>query len=176
MALQGSLRTMPLPELLMWISQFQKSGTLRVVVDETTRELGFERGSLTFSSSSEPGGTLGRLLIDKRVITEEMHEQARELRMDRSVAVAKGLCQLGFIPEEDILRYLRKKAEMELFDLFRKLDGEFSFDEEDERGLDLLPLRVNVASLVLRITQQMDENDEYDFDQSGIRIQIPPEI
>ncbi len=175
MGLRGSLRTMPVYELLMWISQFQKSGLLRIYVQDDSMELGFENGFATYSSSSRENGTLGRLLMNKGVITEEMHERARKLRTDGSVAVAKGLLDLGLMPEEELRRYLRKKIEMELFDLFRETEGEFRFNPDERPAIDLLPLRVNVSNLLLRVMQQMDENEAYDFDASGIHLQIPPE-
>lgn len=176
MPIRGSLRTMNVPEILMWISQFQKTGTLEIRAGELTQKLAFEGGILIFSSSSNRKGTLGRLLIERGVVTEEMHEQARDLREKKSVAVAKALRDLHMLSEEEVVRFLRKKAEKELFELFNCEEGEFSFDERKLPDLDLLPLRVDVSKMLLRITQQMDEKGEYDFDATGIRLEIPTDI
>ncbi len=83
MPIQGDLRAMPVPELLMWISQFQKNGTLEIRAGEFTETMAFENGSLVFSSSSNPERT--------EWISEEIHTRARELRETKSVAVAKAL-------------------------------------------------------------------------------------
>jgi len=176
MPVQGSLSTMTIPELLMWISQFQKTGTLEIRAPGVTQRLAFESGILTFSSSSNRNGTLGRLLIEKGIVTEEMHQKARDLRKEKSVAVAKALLDLNIVSEKDMLRVLRKKVEKELFDLFECVEGEFSFDERELPKLDLLPLRVDVSKLLLSITQQMDEKGEFDFDATGIRLEIPTDI
>ena len=56
---------MPVPELLMWISQYRKTGTLEVRTKLSTERLAFEDGTLTYSSSSDQKKTLGRLLIEK---------------------------------------------------------------------------------------------------------------
>jgi hypothetical protein len=168
MAMQGNLRTMPVPELLMWISQYRKTGTLEVRTALSTERLAFEDGTLTYSSSSDQKKTLGRLLIEKGMLTEEMHETARGLR-SKNIAVAKALIELEMLSEEDILRFLRKKAERELFDLFECIDGEFRFDELEMPQVQLLPLRVDVSGLLLRLTQRMDEKGTYDFDDvSGL--------
>jgi hypothetical protein len=168
MAMQGNLRTMPVPELLMWISQYRKTGTLEVRTKLSTERLAFEDGTLTYSSSSDQKKTLGRLLIEKGMLTEEMHETARGLR-SKNIAVAKALIELEMLSEEDILRFLRKKAERELFDLFECIDGEFRFDELEMPQMQLLPLRVDVSGLLLRLTQRMDEKGSYDFDDvSGL--------
>ncbi|HYS54731.1 MAG TPA: DUF4388 domain-containing protein [Thermoanaerobaculia bacterium] len=166
MPIQGNLRTMPVPELLMWISQFRKTGTLEIRTALSTERLAFENGTLTYSSSSDRKKTLGRLLIEKGVLTEEMHEKARTLRK-KNVAVAKALIELEMLSEQDLLRFLRKKAESELFDLFECIDGEFGFNELEMPQLQLLPLRVDVSNLLLRLTQKMDEKGEYDFDDAS---------
>jgi hypothetical protein len=167
---------MPLPELLMWISQFQKTGTLQIRTAEATETMAFENGALIFSSSSNPEATLGRLLINNGIVTEEMHKQARAMRKTKSVAVAKALVELHILTEEQLLRFLRKKAEKEVFDLFDSDDGEFVFTERDLPALDLLPLRVDVSKMLLRVTQDRDEKGAYDFDATGIRFDIPTDI
>lgn len=176
MPIHGDLRAMPVPELLMWISQSRKTGTLDVRTPGLNQKLAFLEGDLIFSSSSDVNATLGRILIEKGVVTEEMHERARSMRTEKSVAVAKALRDLEIVSEEDVVRYLRKKAEKELFDLFKRHEGEFTFDERELPDLDLLPLRVEVSRMLLRITQQMDEKGEYDFDASGIRLDIPTDV
>ncbi len=173
MPIQGNLAAMPIPELLMWISQFQKTGTLEIRTNHGVETMAFEKGFLTFSSSSNPECTLGRLLLKYGVVTEDMHKKARELRKTKAIAVAKALLELEMLTEEQLLRFLRKKAEKELFDLFELTDGDFTFNESLLPALDLLPLRVDVSKMLLRVTQDRDEKGEYDFDATGIRLDIP---
>ena len=173
MPLQGNLKTMPVPELLMWISQFQKTGTLQIHTGHATETMAFESGSLVFSSSSNPDRTLGKLLLKHGVVTEEMHKAARQLRKTKSIAVAKALLELNMLTEDQLVRFLRKKAENEVFDLFENVDGEFTFTEREMPELDLLPLRVDVSKMLLRVSQDRDEKGEYDFDATGIRLDIP---
>ncbi|MGZ8867203.1 MAG: DUF4388 domain-containing protein [Thermoanaerobaculia bacterium] len=176
MPIQGNLATMPVPELLMWISQYQKTGTLEICTSRATETMAFENGELIFSSSSDPDATLGRLLMDNGIVTEDMHSRARDLRKTKSIAVAKALLDLQFLTEEQLLRYLRKKAEKELFDICDAVEGEFKFMERDLPKLDLLPMRVDVSRMLLRVTQDRDEKGEYDFDASGIRLDIPRDV
>ena len=176
MAMQGNLATMPVPELLMWISQYQKTGTLEVRTPRSIETMAFDGGALVFSSSSNPEATLGRLLIKNGILTEDMHTQARALRQTKSVAVAKALLDLEMMTESELLRFLRKKAENELFDLCELTEGEFTFTDRALPKLELLPMRVDVSRMLLRISQDRDEKGEYDFDASGIRLDIPRDI
>jgi Domain of unknown function (DUF4388) len=168
---------MPVPDLLMWISQSQKTGTLEIRTSQSIETMAFEAGALVFSSSSNPQATLGRLLIKSGVVTEEGHEQARELREKKSVAVAKALLELHLLTEEQLLRFLRKKAERELFHLFDLAEGDFKFTDLDlPKHIDLLPLRIDVTNMLLRVTQHRDEKDEYDLDSTGVHLKIPTDI
>jgi hypothetical protein len=176
MPLQGTLSTMSVPELLMWISQYQKTGTLEITTRTTVVKMAFENGHLIFSSSSNPKATLGRLLMDNGVVSEEAHQQARHLRKTKSIAVAKAFLDMHVLTEEELVRYLRKKAEKELFDIAEVVEGEFAFRERDLPALDLLPMRVDVSRMLLRVTQDRDEKGEYDFDATGIRLEIPRDI
>src|SRR3954454_21712200 len=153
MPIQGTLKAMPVPELLMWISQYSKTGTLDIRTTKTKETMAFESGALIFSSSSNPEATLGRILIANGVVTEAMHKEARALRKTKSIAVAKALVELKHLTEDQLVRYLRKKAEKELFDLFSSQDGEFIFNERTLPQLELLPLRVDVSRMLLRVTQ-----------------------
>ena len=56
------------------------------------------------------------------------------------------------------------------------MEGEFTFTERNMPALDLLPMRVDVSKMLLRITQDKDEKGEYDFDATGIRLEIPHDI
>ncbi len=176
MPLTGSLATMPMAELLTWISQFQKTGTLEIRTALSTQRMAFENGALVFSASSDPERTLGKLLIKYGVVSEEGHKRARELRKTKEVAVAKALLDLQIVTEQQLARFLRKKAEGELYDLFDAVEGEFTFAESDLPRLDLLPIRVDVAGMLLRVTQHKDEKGEYDFDSTGIHLDIPKDI
>jgi hypothetical protein len=92
------------------------------------------------------------------------------------VAIAKALLDLNAISEEELLRFLRKKAESELFHLCDSTEGEFSFTERNLPNLELLPLRVDVSRMLLRVTQDRDEKGEYDFDATGVHLDIPRDI
>src|SRR5207237_1718000 len=115
MPIHGTLSAMPVPELLSRISQYLKTGTLEIKTPLAIETMAFEDGALIFSSSSNPESTLGRILVRSGVLTPEMHKRARELRKTKSIAVAKALLELDMLTEDTLLRFLRKKAEKELF-------------------------------------------------------------
>lgn len=162
---------MPVAELLMWISQSQKTGTLEIRTAQATGTMAFDGGALVYSSCSNRDRTLGRLLIKYGVVSEENHKRARELRKTKSIAVAKALVELEIVTEPQLIRFLRKKAEGELFEIFDTVEGEFTFTERDMPALDLLPMRMDVSKMLLKVTQHKDEKGEYDFDSTGVHLE-----
>ena len=109
-------------------------------------------------------------------MTEENHKRARELRKTKAIAVAKALLELDIVTEAQPVRFMRKKAERELYDLFDLQEREFTFTERELPKLDMVPIRIDVAKMLLRVTQDKDEKGEYDFDSSGVRLDIPTDI
>src|SRR2546423_13289274 len=103
-----------------------KSGTLEIRTGRWIEKLAFEEGVLTYSSSSNRSRTLGKLLIENGAVTQAAHKKARKMR-EKNIGVAKALTELEVLSEEELLRFLRKKAESELFELVDCDEGQFSF-------------------------------------------------
>lgn len=172
MSVHGSLATMSVPEILQWIAQGRKTGTLHVTSPKGDLKIAFEEGLLTFSTSPNPDQTLGQLLIRKGVINEETHEKARRIRDECSIAVAKVLMELNVVPENELLHHLRLKAEDEIYSIFLCDQGEFRFVPSELPELDLLPMKIDVTKAVVKICQRLDEGDDkFDFDSSWTRVQ-----
>jgi hypothetical protein len=170
MAIAGSLKTMSVPELLQWIAQGRKTGTLEVTSADGNALIAFEGGALIFSATNRVENTLGRWLIKSGVITPEKHEEARRLRAGSNIGIAKILTELHLVQEDVLLQVMKRKMEEEIYGIFLAEDGDFIFVDDRLPELDLLPLRIDVNKTVLKISQRLDERENFDFDSSGTRI------
>ncbi|HEY5611522.1 MAG TPA: DUF4388 domain-containing protein [Thermoanaerobaculia bacterium] len=173
MSVSGNLRTMPLSEVLTWISLHHKRGTLLIWSERGVHKLAFDEGSLIFSAAPEGTENLGRLLIAKGVLTEEKHEHARRVRQETGVGLAKVLTDLQICREADIIELMTKKAESEIFELLPVTDGEFEFIGGDVPRFDMLPMRLEISEALLKIGQHVDEHGRYLFDTSPGRLALP---
>lgn len=169
MAVHGRLDTMSVPELLQWIALGRKTGTLVLKTPRGSAQLAFDSGTLIFSTSPDPEQTLGQLLIKRGLVSEETHERARKIRNEHSIAVAKVLTDLNVLPQAELERVLKLKAEDEIFSIFLCEEGEFTFEPKDLPALELLPLRVDVTKTMIKVSQRLDEGENYDFDASWTR-------
>ena len=171
MPVAGNLGTMSISELLQWIAQGRKTGTLQVTTGDGNAQIAFDAGAIVFSASSRLENALGRLLIKKGVLTEEAHDRALELRAKSGIALGKVLHDLNLVREDEILQMMKLKAEDEIYGIFLCQDGEFRFIEQLPE-LELLPLRIDVTKAVLKVSQRLDEGEDFDFDSSGTHHKI----
>ncbi len=162
MPLIGTFETMPIPELLQWIGQGRKTGTLQITTDNGVAVLAFEEGELIFSASSDEGQTLSRILMEGGIMTDAQHKQAREVCRELHIGLGKALTELNVLREADLLGLMRQKVENEIFQLLQTEEGRFQFVDGELPDVELLPMRVDVTKTLLRVTQRMDEGAEFD--------------
>ena len=70
MGIVGNLRTMQLEELLQWLSQSRKTGTLEIKTDKVEKKVFFREGQIVSTASTRPEEYLGRFLVSHGLISE----------------------------------------------------------------------------------------------------------
>ena len=80
MGIVGNLRTMQLEELLQWLSQSKKSGTLEIVHGRTEKKIFFKDGLILSSASNKPEEYLGHFLVSHGLINETQLSRAIDLQ------------------------------------------------------------------------------------------------
>src|SRR3954470_15078736 len=80
MGIVGNLKTMQLEELLQWLSQSKKNGTLQINNGKVEKKIFFKEGRIISSSSSNPEEYLGHFLVSHGLITEIELAKAIELQ------------------------------------------------------------------------------------------------
>ncbi|HET9768204.1 MAG TPA: DUF4388 domain-containing protein [Thermoanaerobaculia bacterium] len=157
MGIAGNLKTMELAELLQWLSQGTKTGTL--VVDNGTLEkrVFFSKGKIVSSASSEPREHLGHFLVSHGFITEEQLAEAVRRQETQQSMMGKVLVDMGLISEEDLDGMLRLKAEEGIYSLFDWPEGEFRFLDDELPAYPMVPIALDVTGLVLEAMRRQDE-------------------
>src|SRR5262245_19761158 len=67
--LSGTLATMAFPDLLQWISQARKAGTLSVQHEALVKRLFLREGVITSSGGNDPREFLGQIMIAQQLVT-----------------------------------------------------------------------------------------------------------
>lgn len=157
MGISGNLQTMDLAELLQWLSQGQKTGTLVIHSGTVEKRVFFRDGRIVSSASSDPKEHLGHFLVSYGYIDEDTLAQAVSLQESKRSMLGRVLVTLGKITEPDLHRMLRLKAEESIYDIFTWNEGEFRFLDGNLPSHDMVPLSLDVTGIVLEGGQRLDE-------------------
>jgi hypothetical protein len=157
MGIVGNLRTMQLEELLQWLSQSKKSGTLEIVHAKTEKKIFFKDGLILSSASNRPEEYLGHFLVSHGLISEEHLSRAIELQEKSRTLLGMILVKNGAIAERDLARMLRLKAEESIYDIFSWSEGDFRFLDDVLPESAMVPMRMDVTGIVMEGVQRVDE-------------------
>jgi hypothetical protein len=157
MSITGNLKTMELAELLQWLSQGRKSGTLHINNGKVEKQIFFQEGTIVSSAASDPKEYLGHFLVSHGFIDELTLAKAMEMQEDNKMLLGKILLTIGAISETDLDRMLRLKAEESIYEIFTWTEGEFRFADGDLPDYHMWPLSLSVTAVVLEGHQRVDE-------------------
>ncbi len=157
MGISGNLKTMPLSELLQWLALGQKTGTLLIDGRGVQKRLFFQNGRINFTSSSDQREYLGQFLVSHGYITEDELKKAMEVQEESKILLGRILLMINAISETDLLRLMRRKAEESIYDVFLWQDGNFEFIEGEQPDLKMVPLSLDLTSIILEGLHRYDE-------------------
>lgn len=157
MGIVGNLRTMQLEELLQWLSQSKKNGTLQINNGKIEKKIFFKDGRIISSASTNPEEYLGHFLVSHGLINELELAKAIELQEQTAMLLGKILVTGGAIAEKDLHRLLRLKAEESIYDVFSWSEGEFRFLDDVLPESMMVPMDLDVTAIVLEGVQRVDE-------------------
>ena len=83
------------------------------------------------------------------MITEEQRQKALEIQRETQLALGRILVILGALTENQLHDAMREKAADEIAELSTWTDAKFVFVEEEIPTLQLVPLRIDVAELIV---------------------------
>jgi hypothetical protein len=145
-----TLQGMTPAELLVRQASDRRTGTLVLARGEQRFEIFFQDGMIFSAAANDPSRFLSQRLIARGFITDEQRNRALEIQRETHLALGRILVILGTITEERLLREIRAKAEEEIADLVEWRDAKYVFVEGPIPILQLIPLRLDVAPLVVQ--------------------------
>jgi len=157
MGIVGNLRTMQLEELLQWLSQSKKNGTLEIVNGKVEKKIFFKEGRILSSASNKPEEYLGHFLVSHGLISEEQLNRAVKLQQDRRSLLGMILVSEGVLAEGDLTRMLRLKAEESIYDVFAWDEGDFRFVDDVLPETAMVPMQMDITGIVMEGVQRVDE-------------------
>jgi hypothetical protein len=128
MALEGSITTMPVEDLLDWLERRMVSGELRVRRGTAQRTFQLAEGYLTAASSDDPANHLGQVLLRHGLVSEDALNDAYRVQADTGVALGKILLMVGAVDKPSLSRAIESKISEEIYEVLTWGEGSFVFE------------------------------------------------
>jgi hypothetical protein len=129
--LSGTFATMPFADLLQWISDARRSGTLQVNLEFEDRYLRFVDGSIAAYGSDDPmARDLGRLCLLRGLCDEAALLAAVEQQRASHMPLGDVLVSSGVVAHEQLDEVVRSHVEETVLGLFLWPEGRFTYRDE----------------------------------------------
>src|SRR5262245_24157545 len=157
MPVQGNLATMSLTEILQWLGNAGKTGTLSIERNKVVKRILFREGRVIACASQEPADMLGHFLVSRGRITEDTLREALASQETKKEHLGRILVAMGALTEDDLRLLLEDKSQETIFGLFEWDDAAFRFAPGDTAGPDIIAVDMRVDDILLRGAQRWDE-------------------
>lgn len=129
--LSGTFATMPFADLLQWISDSRRSGTLQVALEFEERYLRFVDGAIAAYGSDDPmARDLGRLCLLRGLCSEAALLRAVEQQQASHMPLGDVLVSSGAVTHEALEAAVRADVEETVLGLFLWPEGRFTYRHE----------------------------------------------
>ncbi len=155
--IEGTLATMSLPDLLQWLANNHRSGTLYITNGSVEKRIFFLRGRIVSSQSSAPTEFLGHFLVRNGLITEADLAEGMRRQAGSPALLGRILVEGGTVSADDLDRMLELKARETIFDLFTWESGDFRFIDDDLPVREMVPISMEVTDVLLAGLDRQEE-------------------
>jgi hypothetical protein len=148
---------MPCADLLQWVSQSRKTGTLSIEGDPFNKKIYFQDGLIAAASSENPREFLGYYLVGWDFVTEKELQELLEMQNHHGTMLGELMVVIGTLNREDLQNILQVKTEESIYELFLWKEGDFRFLENIMPTKKLQPLNLPVEAVILEGVRRKDE-------------------
>ena len=156
--LQGTLKRTPFARLLQRLYAKRATGSLLLLHEATKKIVVFNEGYPVSVRSNVLGETLGRILLEKHLITSEILGESVGRMQKEKRHQGEILVEMGALSPFNLERALVEQVEAKLFEVFSWTDGKFMFKAgPPDAGEHRLLERSAAATILEGIRRHYDE-------------------
>ncbi|WP_316348779.1 HDOD domain-containing protein [Desulfuromonas acetoxidans] len=152
-ALNGSLSTTSLPEILRQCSVQQKTGTLNLTQAGVDKKLYFNKGQLIYITSNKPGERVGEYLIQRGDLTRSWAGFLLKDSKRNGVAFTRSLLQKNIFDKDKLQKALSDLANLALADVMNWTVGNYEFTNLLPKQALEGPIQISEADALTQILQ-----------------------
>jgi Domain of unknown function (DUF4388)/Inner membrane component of T3SS, cytoplasmic domain len=155
--LQGDLTAFRLPEVLTFLSNTRKSGTLTLRNGASEAYLFFDDGSLVYASSSDEQFRLGSILLRKKRISREQRDRIDELMQREGGRFGQFAVSEGILTEPQLRDFLKVQVSEIVYDCFVWDGGTFGFAQEARLPSHAVTISIDLGNLIMEGARRIEE-------------------
>ncbi len=159
-AVQGSLESFKVPEVLTFLDSAGKTGMLTISNDGREAYVFCRGGSVVYAASNQESLRLAALLTRKNTISREQAEMIDDLMLRGGGRFGDVAVRQGVLSSQQLDEFLKVQVSEVLYDTFLWKAGTFMFYE----GFDLPPhavtISVDLTNLIMEGARRIDEWEE----------------
>ena len=155
--LHGDISAFRLPDVLTFLSNSRKSGTLTVQTDSKEAWLFFADGALVYANSNQEAFRLGSILLRKKKITTEQRNRIDELMQREGGRFGQLAVQEGVLTEEQLSDFLKVQVSEIVYDAFLWNGGTFAFTQETSLPSYAVTITVDLPNLIMEGARRIEE-------------------
>ena len=156
--LQGSLDSFKLPEVLTFLNTTRCSGTLTARCgDGREAYVFFDNGALVYAGSNQEQFRLSAILLRKKRITREQHEEIDALMTREGGRFGQIAIHHGILTEPQLRDFLKVQVSEILYDSFVWNGGTFSFTGTLDLPSYAVTISVDLANLIMEGARRIEE-------------------
>ncbi len=156
MAVQGSLKTITIPELFSLLHQLRKTGVLTLVTESDERGFLFYKGNLVYATTRDGTRRMGSYLVRLGLITQQDLEDCITSPTSGELYFGQKLVEAGKLERGDIHAAVQAQILDILGDALTWSSGAFQFDD-GEMPFAVPDGTLSTHSIILEATRRADE-------------------
>jgi uncharacterized protein DUF4388/FHA domain-containing protein len=159
-ALQGSLDSFKLPDVLTFFDSGRKTGMLTVSNDGREAYVFCRNGAVVYAASNQESLRLATLLLRKKRITRDQAETIDDLMLHSGGRFGDVAVKHGVLTESQLDEFLKIQVSEVLYDSFLWKNGTFAFYEGFDLPSDAVTISVDLANLIMEGARRISEWEE----------------
>jgi putative nucleotidyltransferase with HDIG domain len=159
-SVSGSIQLMTLTDIMQWAETGQKSGSLTIKNDSTTKVFYLQNGKIIFVSSQKAGERLGEFFTQKGSISAEHMTAGLRESQRLGVSFTGYLITQGIIGHDALETLIQLLAETAFIDALTWSDGTFEFADTLPAMIKNGPVQISTSLVLFQSVKQIDESPE----------------
>lgn len=156
--LSGNLAAFRLPDVLTFLSNTRKSGTLTVASGEQQAQLFFDDGSLVYAGSNQERFRLGSILLRKKKMSRAQSDRIDALMAEEGGRWGEHAVRDGALTEAQLRDFLKIQVSEIVYDCFVWDGGTFAFEQNGTHlPQHAVTISVDLANLIMEGARRIEE-------------------